>query len=378
MSCPICGSAVGEPVLVRRGVPVHQNSLVDSERAAREAPRGDIALTACEGCGFVFNAAFDERLLRYGEDYENSQDWSGVFERYLDEHVANLGVRGSRIVEVGCGKGRFLRKLVLADPGNRGWGFDPSYLGPDEDLDGRLQFRREFFTSAADIAPEVLVCRHVIEHVAEPVALLRLIKVPRVRVFFETPCFEWIMRGAVFWDVFYEHCNYFTASSLRSAFEIAGYSVSADRHVFGGQYLWLEATTIEPRSGRTMDAGEIPARARAFAARIHAYQERMRERLGRYDGPVALWGAGAKGVTFANVLDPDRRLLRCIVDINQRKHGKFVPGTGHEIVAPEQLGPLGVRHVIVMNPNYSGEIAAQAAALGLRLDIHTAEASECA
>jgi hypothetical protein len=147
-------------------------------------------------------------------------------------------------------------------------------------------------------------------------------------------------------------------------------------HVFGGQYLWLEASTAP--SEMRFHPLEMVARAHAFAARVRDYEDNMRRRLQLFDGPVAVWGAGAKGVTFANVLDPQRQLLRCIVDINQRKQGRFVPGTGHEIVAPEALGPLGVRHVIVMNPYYSSEIAAQATAAGLRLEIHTAEASECA
>jgi hypothetical protein len=386
MICPLCAREAEAPFFVRRGVPVHQNSLVDSEPAARSAPRGDLALCVCARCGFVFNGAFDSRLLRYGEDYENSQDWSAVFERYLDDHVRHMvdenNLRGANIVEVGCGKGRFLQKLVLADPGNRGWGFDPSYVGPDETLDGRVKFRREFFGGGpAGVAADFVVCRHVIEHVADPVGLLKMVRaaVPdgkNVRLFFETPCFDWILKGSVFWDIFYEHCNYFTSSSLRAAFEVAGYSVLTVSHVFGGQYLWLEATTAP--SETYFDPEEMPARAQAFAARVREYEDNMRRRLQLFDGPVAVWGAGAKGVTFANVLDPQRQLLRCIVDINQRKQGRFVPGTGHEIVAPEALGPLGVRHVIVMNPYYSSEIAAQATAAGLRLEIHTAEASECA
>ena len=45
---------------------------------------------------------------------------------------------------------------------------------------------------------EAVTLSHVIEHVPEPVALLRGIRrslagTPRARLFFETPCVEWIL-----------------------------------------------------------------------------------------------------------------------------------------------------------------------------------------
>jgi len=45
----------------------------------------------------------------------------------------------------------------------------------------------------------------------------------------------------------------------------------------------------------------------------------------RQHGKVALWGAGAKGATFANLLDPECSLLDCVVDINPNKQGRFIP-----------------------------------------------------
>ena len=44
------------------------------------------------------------------------------------------------------------------------------------------------------------------------------------------------------WDFFYEHCSYFNAQSLQTAFEVAGFHVKRVAHVFGEQYVWLEAT----------------------------------------------------------------------------------------------------------------------------------------
>ena len=71
---------------------------------------------------------------------------------------------------------------------------------------------------------------------------------------------------------------------------------------------------------------------------------------------LGIWGAGAKGVTFASILDPDASEIRCLIDINPQKQRAYIAGTGHHIVDAEHAWDLGVRSVLVMNPNYVDEI----------------------
>ena len=197
-ACPICNGLRGSAFLRRSQVPVHQNLVVSSRDAACAVARGDLGMVVCEDCGFVFNRRFDLSRLAYGQDYDNTQCCSGHFDAYLDGLVNDLvgrqGVRDSVIVEVGCGKGHFLRKLVTAPgAGNRGVGFDPSYVGPDTDRYGRLVFRRWSYADACtDVPAAVVVCCHVIEHVPEPMSLVRAVRAvlaqsPRARLLLETP-----------------------------------------------------------------------------------------------------------------------------------------------------------------------------------------------
>ena len=60
-----------------------------------------------------------------------------------------------------------------------------------------------------------------------------------------------------------------------------------------------------------------------------------------------------------------------IVDINPRKQGRFVAGTGQQIVAPEALLESRPDVVIVINPVYRDEVRAQLQALGLSPEIRT-------
>jgi len=84
---------------------------------------------------------------------------------------------------------------------------------------------------------------------------------------------------------------------------------------------------------------------------------------------VAIWGAAAKGVTLANLIDPDATLLACIVDINPNKQGKFLPGSAHPIVGPAEMGTLGVRTALVTNPNYFEENSRIVRNAGLHLEL---------
>jgi hypothetical protein len=271
-----------------------------------------------------------------------------------------------------------LRKLA-GYPGaeNLGYGFDPSYDGPETDLDGRLVFHRRLFDETAEVEPDVVICRHVIEHVARPLELLASVRralgrSSRARVFFETPCVDWILTHRVFWDFFYEHCSLFTAASLRTAFESASFRVETVKHVFGDQYLWLEARPDDLRSP-SREPGAIEELAFDYAAvesRLVASWSRKIESLGR-EGRVAIWGAGAKGSTFTNLVDPDAARVDSIVDLNPAKRGRYLPGTGHPIVSYTDLPARGVAHAVLMNPNYREENVRLLT--GARIDVRLVE-----
>jgi SAM-dependent methyltransferase len=410
MTCPACTSPDTKPFLSRCGVPVHQNALFADEADARSIERGELAMTVCRACGFVFNAAFDPARIHYDETYDNNQICSPVFSDYVDGLVAYLlddqKLRGGTFVEVGCGKGYFLEKIIAADPTTRGIGFDPTYLGDLSAYDGRLQFERTFYgPDSRHVAADAVVCRHVIEHVADPAAMLLAVRralddVPDARVYFETPCVEWILRNHVVWDFFYEHCSLFTAGSITRLFERCGFEVVNVRHVFDGQYLWTEArpschperrardlggrgTGQEPQApspthpGPSLDARDdnMVALAESYAATEQQLIARLQTRIDelRRDGEVAIWGAGAKGVTFAHLVDQDRGRIACVVDLNPRKQGHFVPATGHPIVDYRDLPRLGVRSALVMNPNYIEENRELLRAAGLDVRLYLEE-----
>jgi len=88
------------------------------------------------------------------------------------------------------------------------------------------------------------------------------------------------------------------------------------------------------------------------------------ERIERAGQRVVAWGAGAKGVSFLNMLKIKNQ-IEYIVDINPYKQGKYIAGTGQQIVPPEFLRDYQPDVVIIMNPIYKKEIQRTVKELGL-------------
>jgi hypothetical protein len=63
--------------------------------------------------------------------------------------------------------------------------------------------------------------------------------------------------------------------------------------------------------------------------------------------------------------------MSAVVDIKQLKHGRFVPGTGHEIVPPDALQAVRPDCVLVMNRMYEAEVRESLANLGLAAEVLT-------
>lgn len=378
-SCPVCGVDPGDPFVTLTNLPVHTNVLWESREEALRAPRGDLVLASCESCGLIWNTAFDADLLNYDSDYENSLHFSPTFQRYAealaDRLIERYGVRGKTVVEIGSGKGEFLT-LICAKGGNRGIGFDPSYDGEsDRAAVADVGFRRELYTEAsATEDADLVVCRHVLEHVEDPLSFLeavrRAVSGPETTLYFEVPAAEHLLRQAAAWDVIYAHVTIFGETALRRLFERAGFRVLDTGFSFENQYLWIEAV---PAAGARRQAEDRPPEklrelvdsfARAVEDKRRLWERRLTD-VGA-NGAVAVWGAGAKGATFLNLV-PGGDRISTVVDVNPRKHGKHVAGTGQLISSPEELASNApdVECVIVMNPIYRDEIAEQVAGRGL-------------
>jgi hypothetical protein len=190
---------------------------------------------------------------------------------------------------------------------------------------------------------------------------------------------ERVLRQGAFWDVYYEHCSYFTRGSLARLFRSAGFDVHRLYKAYDDQYLMLEAQPAARPTDALLpqenDLATVASLVARFERQVRERLQSLADKLARHRDRghrLAIWGSGSKCVSLVSSLDlspgPGSEPV-AVVDINPHKHGKFLAGSGLEIVSPDALRALRPEVVLVMNSIYSDEIRHDLAARSLHPEL---------
>jgi SAM-dependent methyltransferase len=367
------------PLLAAAEVPVFCNVQWATREEARAAPRARLDIRLCHACGHAHNPAFDPDEVAYSPAYDNSQHFSETFRAYarrlVDRLVAEHGLRDAAIVDIGCGRGDLLA-LFAERGGNRGYGFDPSFQpANDLPLPPNVTIRRTLFAreEAAELRPSLVCCRHVLEHVPDPVAFLRevhamLAPLRSTVLYLEVPSGDQLLRDRAIWDYIYEHVSYFSARSLRLVFAAAGFEVLRLQEDFGGQFLCAEVRVKRGGHGSadtTTDQAGVPGTAAALRDKLAGWRD-WAAATASGGRRATVWGAGSKGVMFLNLLGLSAPgPLDFVIDQNPNKSDRYIAISGQVIRSPAHLVEAPVEEVVVMNSIYRDEIQRQLAGLNV-------------
>jgi len=371
--CPSCGAPRIFAFYEVKKIPVNSCLLLSSREEALSFPRGDINLGFCQECGFIFNTAFEHSKVNYSSVYEDQQCFSATFNAFAQklatELVEKYGLHNKHILEIGCGKGDFL--TLLCELGNNsGVGIDPAFVHKRNRAvtSKRLSFIRDYYSERyANYQGDFVCCRHTLEHIHNTFEFVTSIRNAigdrlETPVFFEVPDVIRVLRELAFWDIYYEHCSYFSLGSLSRLFRLCRFEVTDLSKDFDGQYLLIEAKPVRGISEKIHASEEttqdtvkhITVFASQCEKKLNEWKERLKEfREGKLRAVV--WGSGSKCVAFMTTLGIAEE-IEYVVDINPYRHGKFIPGAGKEIMPPEFLRDYQPDVTIVMNPAYCNEI----------------------
>lgn len=384
MCCPYCAGEEHRTLFRAGSIPVMVNQICRNKKEAGTVLRGDISLVRCEACGMVWNCDYHPEKLAYDAQYDNSQDlgleYQAHFRRMVDFLRSNVELKGKKVLEIGCGKGHFLTCLS-EETGCAACGVDPSYLGKEKSADRRCTFiKKSYDQELARVLGkgtfDCIIMRQVFDQLPNPREMMQTIAFNLREggyLYVEGLEFQNLLNHRSILDLSYERYTYFTVESLERFMFDAGIEQIAFTNSFQGQYMAV--------FGRKNAKGPAPAgcgyRAQETSRPWITEQNlrRARENLEglRRTGSIALWGAANRGVMFCNLLDRETVLIDCVVDILPAKQGGFLPGSGHPIIAPEELETHGISWVVAANRNYEQEIKKQLQDMGSRAGVLTAE-----
>lgn len=377
-TCPSCRATDTRVFYEVDNIPVHQVRLVRTREDALNCPKGDMRMALCHECGFIWNAAFKPELVTYEDDYESTQAVSPTFNAFHDGLARNLmeryGLKDKEVFEIGCGQGEFLG--MLCDLGAAtATGFDPvlrdlKAAHPDVTL-----IKDWYSEKFADRRPDFVCSKMVMEHIPDPGRYCAMLRAaigdrPEVVTFAMMPEVTRILELRAFWDIYYEHCAYFSLGSLGRAFRQAGFDVVDLWTDYADQYALIGA---RPTTGdsqplaveETPDA--LAAKVDRFIEQVRTDREQWKSWIDRRlnDGQrVALWGGGSKAVAFLTTLGITEG-IELAIDINPMRNGMYIAGTGQKIATPDALEDYRPDAVVVMSPIYREEIQADLTSRGL-------------
>lgn len=372
VSCPVCKGQSAQLIYTLNNVPVHSVRLALSPQESVDMQRGNIELYGCDYCGMVWNNAFDAQLMQYDSVYEETQAYSATFNDFhqwlVNYLIDTYAMRGKSVIEIGCGKGEFLN--LLANSGiSEGVGFDPSFDSTRFQQHANLSFKKEFFPPSGEHpTADFYICKMTLEHIDQPrqfiAELSAYIGDDNATVVVQVPALQRILDEFAYWDIYYEHCNYFSASSLRYLFTSNGFEIVEISNIYADQYINVVARSGNARKLLLQPQGVLDTAQ--FTTGVQERLEQWRNLLVPFaqNNALLIWGAASKAVGLVSAI-PELKIGTRLVDINPNKQGSYLPSTELKIESPENLRNAKLKLIVVANPIYMEEVKTEV----LRLNI---------
>ena len=210
--------------------------------AAFMARHADGDLYRCTACTHCFSDPGLTDLPGYDAEYfeVDHERWFAHPNTELFDRIAASLPHGTSVLDVGCGRGDFLRHLRRVRPDLHLTGID---FYPNPDADGIRFVRGNFLTTAFDGRFDAVVSLQVIEHVADVKAFvdrLRNLATPNAIVAVSTVNESSLLYGLartgnrlgvpIAFNRLYsrQHLHHFTRKSLKTLLQRAGLRIESD------------------------------------------------------------------------------------------------------------------------------------------------------
>ncbi len=399
MKCIACGHEI-KKLMTINNMPASAQDIPDKDEI-----KADHAITLdlcqCTECGLV---QFDCEPVSYYKDVIRAGGGTSTMARLRHEEYARLlgfmrerGIKGRNIVEVGCGRGEFLRmwqnlsdddigaEALMADrekdllSGQPKAGMirltgiehkkelvDEAMAFSEVEKSGSIKYQVcQGFAEGEYEYPngpfDAFVQFNFLEHQPHPKDMLQNIwrnLKPKALGLVTVPSFEYILQYNGYYELLHDHIANYTEFTLQKLFQDNGFEV-LDMRIVNRDTIEIVVSKADPDelttmryNGTLIDVSSLQDSYERLNDEVNAHISH----LSSTGKTLAIWGASHQGFTLAATTKLGGK-VKYIIDSAKFKQGRFSPASHIPIVAPEHFYEDPVDEILIVAPGYTDEIA---------------------
>lgn len=360
MKCIVCESEnVGVAFHLENG-PRYAQKLLDNP-GDKGGDHMDVKLYQCADCGMIQIDPEGLEHDEYFEDYLMSRSCTELYVQYdnelADKLVEKYGLKGQNVVEVGCGDGFFGELLIQR--GAKVGAIEPSEtackLAEERGVTCYNTYLDDTITDKVEERFDGFVTKQVMDLIKDPnefLASLGKILKPGAWGLIDVPSWTKTLLDMRYYDVLPDRVGYYTAKTLVEIMERNNFHVVEVFHGAEGEYV----------GAYVVYEGEKDGLLKGFNNEFEEFNSRFTGLMEEYRNAgkkVAAWGAGAKGVTIFSFSGMTPETISYVVDKDDFKWNKYLPGSKLQVVAPETVKEQPVDAMIITGVMFYKEITRQ-------------------
>ena len=351
--CLICGQSIGEKdvLMTFNNMPGSAQDIPTKEEVPNDHGI-ELKLMQCSHCGLVQfpcePVPYYKKVIRAGG---GTTTMVNLRNTQYQELLNTFDLKGKKILEVGCGKGEFLKIWKGYDVHAVGIEYDQELVdrANREGMEVYKAYADDESTKLPGATYDAFVQFNFLEHQPYPNDMVKCIYnnltedgVGLVTV----PSLEYILKYDGYYELIKDHIAYYSEESLKFLFQKNGFEI-VDCHTVN-----RDTHSIMVKKRKKVDVSAWTENFDSLKAELHAYADSYIAEGKK----VAVWGASHQGFTLIPSLGLSEK-ISYIIDSAPFKQGKYAPASHVPIVDRKHFFEEPVASILIVAPGYTDEIA---------------------
>lgn len=353
--CIVCNAELYKyPIYVCKNMPAVSQNLPTKEMLGEDKPI-DFELCQCSGCGLV---QFNNEPVPYYRNSTRAGERCDVLVQLRKEQytymIKKFNLSGKKLVEIGAGKGGFLKTLKeLTDYNIKEYGleYNEEFVKIAREIEGVnvQQGNPESADTIINGAPfDAFTSFAYPARLIDPNAMMQCIyknTTDDVVGLIMVPSMEHLLSTVGYYDITADHIAYYDIETLRFLLQKNGFEI-IEHGETAGIYLYAYV-----KKRKKYDLENAWKNVGLLANEVSSFITKER-RLGK---KIAVWCAGHFAFTVLAMIESPRD-IEYIIDNATFKIGRYSPATHVPIYGPEYFKKNPVDIIMILGPIYVEEL----------------------